>query len=1181
MACKKTARWRARHRQWTQQAVERLVQHQVAGKKKAARIWQLLEGQHRNPDSLSSLQQQAFDPDPRTGVVYVIFDNRWRFYIGSTFRLPPLRWTEHEDRRRKGEKYRGCRKLYFFVVRYGPIEDMKAVECHLISSYRPTLENKVHNFCEAPMSLPAEIAEEDEAICLPCTTYRAAGAKSRKRRRPRKREREADQEKQQQLVVATSHILELRKTRRFAVRQQVRKASFDELYQMFARKVPAPLNIYQPQNYQLLIKWLTFVDRRRRDKKRPHDLDTAYLRLHARPGCYFPEYEILRLASGNLSNMIRARVRRKVKFAMNLGGLPNNERARVYWRHEVERRALVRAFRIALASSQPECRRFLLRTIAFVQLPRPRLRDLLLQSVQAARKARVKGKKPREPHYELIRHNGTGALSGVMPPVDSKFLTEQLLQLRRLCKRRNAVLGPKVLEAMRDAAVLGTPASRKEFEIFASIRPRGSSVPAVDDKGRNNFYTMPVEEFENILVLAANSDMIEIDEGAPTVIARVNEALTALPIPLRPITSLPYFYPSVKNKCVKDGVLVCKKPLASGHSHFRKIISMVLAITGKNKRDLRKVNKECETMIDLGFTHYECNDLAGAKDCVLEKYRRLCEEGERRQDEFDFCRCIRCGCTKPKVALAVEDATSFFEKIPHANFFEACDNLQQRVEQLDYVPRSFPEKTTADVLGTLRGVVPALRYFQCGADAVYALPEGVGSVIGGINSKIVASIALCSNENEFVEAGSEAPLTMQLRYVDDAFGLSFTLCTTCLAEYIRSIYKVPFEPAGCSYERIEWLDMMLLVGPPTGGLFPELSVRHHAKDTARPPLRFDFEYGKSAFTAVVSRVVQTNSDERSLFDQLAEQISSWLTTFPARILRTYIASVPSLAQQRTVRVFAQLLRTMSEERKPWKGRGKGGQGFGSGRFNYSDFKEMKLRCEYEEYKEEQAEKKKEEKRKEGLLEVAAILRTGIWPTTGTTSATTTTPSNPPAAAPAAAAQPPTATDARLAALEEDVKKLKSFQVSTECWQMRQDAKLDNLTDLVKQLVPTDGNSNNQNNHNSGTGAGNANKSTKPPCKIHQDDFCDKAAMTELMTGVTIEQVKWYDNDATAEEKMNMIAFSRLKAMYDELDQTLADTTEARLRRDGRGDVADFAVNNADKRKVIVFILECYRWQQNP
>ncbi|CAD7947242.1 unnamed protein product, partial [Amoebophrya sp. A120] len=77
-------------------------------------------------------------------------------------------------------------------------------------------------------------------------------------------------------AVSTAFILATRNSQRHQLRQEIRKANFPTAYSIFAKKLPAPLNIYHPSNYVLLAKWLTIKDGRKRE--RTHDLDVLSLR---------------------------------------------------------------------------------------------------------------------------------------------------------------------------------------------------------------------------------------------------------------------------------------------------------------------------------------------------------------------------------------------------------------------------------------------------------------------------------------------------------------------------------------------------------------------------------------------------------------------------------------------------------------------------------------------------------------------------------------------------------------------------------------------------------------------------------------------------------------------------------------------------------------------------------------
>ncbi len=342
MAARNATRWYLRFAALATKGVARLQDAVAAKKPKAERIQRLFEWNHRQRDQMQDLQEQAWQTSTEGGgVVYVIYDQSYKFYIGSTERSPIKRWEEHSRNFAKREAFRSSRALYFIALRAGPVDAMRLVERFLISNFQPHL-NQVHNTHDAPMRLPkeflVEIPDADDLL-----SSAMLGAK-KNRRRPPKHQRKAEREKEREKAeaVTTKHILSLRNSRRHQVRQEVRAADFHQAYRMSAKKVVAPINVYEPDNYTLLAKWLTIMDGRK--KERPHDLDLLSLRLHARGKTMFPEYDILRVVSHNLANLQRARARRKVKFAMDIAGLPTCERGRLYFRYDFERRALAKAF---------------------------------------------------------------------------------------------------------------------------------------------------------------------------------------------------------------------------------------------------------------------------------------------------------------------------------------------------------------------------------------------------------------------------------------------------------------------------------------------------------------------------------------------------------------------------------------------------------------------------------------------------------------------------------------------------------------------------------------------------------------------------------------------------------------------------------------------------------------------
>ncbi|CAD7947245.1 unnamed protein product, partial [Amoebophrya sp. A120] len=163
MAIRKATRWVTRYTALTTLAANRLLDAVHAGKRKAERIYRLFEAQHRPRSSLFQLQQhgQQTGTCKTDGVCYLIFDNSWNFYLGSTEREPLTRWTEHLRKFEKREKFRSSRALYFLTLRHGPIDHMRAVERYLIATYSPAM-NKVHNNHEDSnrMQLPKEILQD-------------------------------------------------------------------------------------------------------------------------------------------------------------------------------------------------------------------------------------------------------------------------------------------------------------------------------------------------------------------------------------------------------------------------------------------------------------------------------------------------------------------------------------------------------------------------------------------------------------------------------------------------------------------------------------------------------------------------------------------------------------------------------------------------------------------------------------------------------------------------------------------------------------------------------------------------------------------------------------------------------------------------------------------------------------
>ncbi|CAD7947240.1 unnamed protein product [Amoebophrya sp. A120] len=887
---------------------------------------------------------------------------------------------------------------------------------------------------------------------------------------------------------------------------------------------------------------------------------------------------------------------------MNLMGLPTCERARIYWRYEHERKALAVALRKALARSEIECRRFLLRSLSFVQLPKPRMREMLLQAVRVARRASLKNVQPREPNYSTFRHDSQGILSSTMPPVSNQFLFQQLTRLRSFCKRKKATVTPQWLSKEQEGCLVGFGKDSQAFRRFVQECPPPDHVPVTDDKSRDNFYTLPRCEFLNILVLAARSDMVPEPRPTSVVLAEINKQLTSLPIPLKPITSLPYFYPSLKNKCIKDGQLVCTKTIDSGHNHWRKIVSMITAIKGPNRLRLRKLNWEVSAFIQKRFKHHnECNDLSKAKDELLQMFAEMKAEAKKQGKAYRPDVCICCGKPKSLVSMTCEDATSFFEKIPHESFFERCDDLEELTEG-DKVAR-FKNKTPKQVIDTLRGVVPALRYFQVGSDTVYALPPGVGSPIGGINSKVVASVTLCGDEHRAYLSPSPllvGDITRRKRYVDDCFGISFTLCEECLSQNTRSVYSVPFENVERSSVAVTWLDMRNEVINAHCLEAVELRVSNSMQKQRVPYNSEDLSYARACYTATVQRLINTNSETSVLVEQLTVTNFKWVQRFQASTLRQYLYAAPTLSKNPAVKVSLQVLKFIemggpneNTGKQPWRNNNNYGKG---NKLTFDEFEEMQDRYNWKQHQKKEADRKWFEAQEQCLVKCTEMIRTGIrgecdHPTTNSAPTTTTSTT---ATAPASGLTQQERED--IAALKADVKDLKTFRTDVDRRFDTVNRRFDNSDDLLRQVLenqqaqmrannipinPKNNNNNNMNNQN-GPANNSMNNNHQVPQNFniapdefrqHEDDTCDKEKLSRYMTISMINRISWKDDDEPAVDKMAELTMPELRCIYALVPQGDADACEQRRIDNGHPQAETWRMHI--KAEAIDFISSIY------
>ena len=260
-------------------------------------------------------------------------------------------------------------EIGFKVIRAGKIEDMRNVEAYLIKYLKPKF-NTVHKCGTVETPFPESEFESVEA-----ESPKAKG-KGTKRRRGFRREKRSN-DFFNSFEISNSWILSRRKIKKRDIKIELYKSSYQESYDNI--KNPKPICIYQEKYYGLLSKFLC-----------GRGTNLSYLLLvhkdHSK--VRFPEYDLMKVITTCMPTEKAKTPLRKLKFFMDLVGLPHLRKQVTFWRYSYEREFLYETWRNILKNSHPKVCEFLKNSVRVQQiLIPPRMRELNHQGIHEAKRA--------------------------------------------------------------------------------------------------------------------------------------------------------------------------------------------------------------------------------------------------------------------------------------------------------------------------------------------------------------------------------------------------------------------------------------------------------------------------------------------------------------------------------------------------------------------------------------------------------------------------------------------------------------------------------------------------------------------------------------------------------------------------------------------------------------------------
>ena len=562
---------------------------------------------------------------------------------------------------------------------------------------------------------------------------------------------------------------------------------FEDLYRR-RQKIVGPLNIYAPHNYPLLVKWLG-ISR----TKASRYLYWAHRRT------WFAGYAALELAETGriVAGKYRRRAKDKLRFLVDTQGCPTSSQITLTYRYVTERRALQAHRDAILKESSGTVRRWLKRAVKIQRVMVPRIKYLTRTAPACARK--ILPTTPKDIDLCAGVRVLKCPLSSPAPPGDEAkaHLRRQFLRMEKGCKKR---VPRRSWE--KDFAEERARYSSGEVLTEAEEHLREGGVICMVDKNKEVGLMLPAATYQAWCLQAAAADpnLKQVPKTRKQGLDSVNDEIKRwnevegreAKHTIEPLKELPYLYVLPKNKVLNYSAegSVSFKPGLPTQKLFRKIISQVKSIRGKNRTRQRAAIKVMDRSVKKAFKTAEAFDLERAADEMAVKVARL---------RGGTC-CKGCSCAITSPSGIVADATRFFELVGMPEIDRQSEKLKERCP------------SARNDIDFIMFCLKNLRYSTAGTIVLWQ-GEDQGTPIGGTLSKAACSCTLGGLE----DANSLPPSDVATsRYVDDSANISLSFCTTCLALYVlgKLYFGVEFEVERSMEEgggRMVWLDVSLEV----------------------------------------------------------------------------------------------------------------------------------------------------------------------------------------------------------------------------------------------------------------------------------------------------------------------------------------------------------------------------------
>lgn len=862
-------------------SVKYLLKGAASGKKMKSRRIAILR-MVAEIEKIEETQEKALKKEYK-GVVYVLFDRKFKFYIGSTVRLVD-RCTEHQDavkeiqqkqangndkNNTKVEKKVTNKRLYKHF-------SLNEMFCIALRGYNNEAQSRVsENGLIAAMNPDFNIIKNDGFKEVMKQVVR-----NRKRRRPgawrRKQKKPADDHPEPIEEKYLTSAVKIAKVMR-------KRQSYQQVIAQKKKHNAADINMYLPQNYDVLAAWLGEL----RTK-----LDGDELEKWKGKGVEFPIYSLRRTVQKLLSKKRKEREMRKIKIVADMRGVPTAKVIKLYWRYTFGKAELMRLLKQITKNSHPEIQRVIKQEMAIrmVRIMYPRQRLLALNSISVARKMTFQECEDVDPStiWEKVEVIGSN-MAKPLPPIDNDFLEAQGRQLLMKLKK-NKVLRMKIkkhsVEREDDFRhVDNDSAVHKKIEMKVYKK-----VCILADKNKNKGYEMDENHYKRLNYKYLDEDVVfkRVDNNRENELKQINENLEKdLPKNFRiQLKNLPYIYYNFKDKCRRKK---CKKP--QPHQCGRKIVSCKQCFSSKDRKKVKRIGKTIENVIEREWSHREVKSTKEGKELIKEEFENMkpCKN------------CSKCGKEKANIGIrrSTWDATSFFEQLPLEILEEACAELKMKTSVTD------AERKCLDFLMTF---TRHIRSATLGIDRMYRMAENRGTFIGGLLSKVVASLVLCFYEDRGAEEITKAGCSIR-RYVDDSYVMS-QLCRKCESNFVTGLYGVPMELEltndGDDDVPVEWLDMNIRA---KCGKLRIVQVNKSDPLTRIPPFGnvYDADYGAAVFRSFI----QAWPDDVSVLATVVKfQVKGW----PMRLIVDML-NVIQLKQVEKMKTIVRLLAKLANNKE--------------------------------------------------------------------------------------------------------------------------------------------------------------------------------------------------------------------------------------------------------------------------